>query len=154
MTEIISQTRHLVVAFSFCQIPVSTKLYTSAYFPRLTPLLTFSYPKYMEHAGRHFPNTLRRHRKLWKYSQKEVSLLLGHKDSTRLSKWESGEALPGPLNLIKLGIIYHTIPTEFYFEYYSKTRNTIFKKMRDLKTKASLGSNLAETPNSGDNWEK
>jgi DNA-binding XRE family transcriptional regulator len=48
------------------------------------------------------------------FSQKRVSSLLGHKDSTLLSSYEHGRSLPPLWTALKLGIILRT-PIEFLY---------------------------------------
>lgn len=50
-------------------------------------------------------NRLWRYRKTQQLSQKEVALLLGHKKSTQVSRWENGEKLPTLKNALMLGSI-------------------------------------------------
>jgi transcriptional regulator with XRE-family HTH domain len=85
----------------------------------------------MERAGRHIPNRLRKHRRLMGYRQRDVIKLLGHKDANRLSRWEAGLALPSTINLIKLSIIYRTLPSELYFDLLLELREQI--KHREQK---------------------
>jgi transcriptional regulator with XRE-family HTH domain len=85
----------------------------------------------MENERRHIPNRLRMHRKLMRYSQKQVAHLLGLHPA-QLSQWENGLKLPNTLNLIKLSIIYRALPTELYFEYFQEIREHIKNKEWEL----------------------
>ena len=49
------------------------------------------------------------------YSQREAAKLLGISPS-RLSQWEKGEKMPNVQNLLKLSILYHTLPDQLYFD--------------------------------------
>lgn len=81
----------------------------------------------MEDDSRQIPNRLTMHRKLMRYSQRQVAGLLDIHVS-QLSLWENGVMLPNSNNLIRLSIIYHTIPNELYFEYFQEQKE-------DLKAK-------------------
>jgi len=85
----------------------------------------------MEVERRNFPNRLRMHRKLVRYKQKQVAALLGL-NAAQLSKWENGVQMPNSINLIKLSIIYRTLPTELYFEYFQEIRDQLKAKEWEL----------------------
>jgi transcriptional regulator with XRE-family HTH domain len=85
----------------------------------------------MEVERRNFPNRLRMHRKLARYKQKQVTALLGL-NATQLSKWENGVLMPNGINLIKLSIIYCTLPTELYFEYFQELKEQLKPKEWEL----------------------
>ena len=57
-----------------------------------------------------FPNKLRSYRRSNGYSRKKVARVLGHADTSILSRWERGIVLPGVLQAFKLARIYHTLP--------------------------------------------
>ena len=57
-----------------------------------------------------FPNKLRSFRRTNGYSRKKVAKVLGYADTSVLSRWERGVALPGLLQTFKLARIYHTSP--------------------------------------------
>jgi len=82
----------------------------------------------MEHAGRRIPNNLKRHRKIAGYLQKDVAFLLGHTSTNQLCRWEQGQAVPGILNLIKLSIIFRTLPHELYFDLFKEQQEMIKQK--------------------------
>jgi len=56
------------------------------------------------------------------YSQADVAKQLGMKRTNRISEWERGDALPSLINLLKLSIIYRTIPTDLYFELFQELK--------------------------------
>jgi len=85
----------------------------------------------MEDERRHIPNRLRMHRKLMRYTQKQVAALLGLHPA-QLSQWENGVKLPSTINLIKLSIIYRTLPNDLYFEYYQDLKEEIKDKEWEL----------------------
>lgn len=68
----------------------------------------------MEHEGRHFPNRLRRHRKMAGFTQKEVAYLLAVQSEVLVSNWERGKFLPSGLNLMKLCLLYKAMPQDLY----------------------------------------
>lgn len=69
----------------------------------------------METYGRKFPNRLRKHRRLAKFTQKDVALLLNVSQS-RVSAWENGEVFPSMVNFLKLSILYKTLCNELYLD--------------------------------------
>lgn len=68
----------------------------------------------MEHEGRHFPNRLRRYRKLEGFTQKEVAHLLEVQSEVLVSNWERGKFLPSGINLMKLCLLYKALPQDLY----------------------------------------
>ena len=76
----------------------------------------------METNRRPIPNRLKMHRRLHGMSQRQVATLLGFQTAAQVSQWESGTAMPGGTDLIKLGIIYNTFPNDLYFEHYQELR--------------------------------
>jgi len=50
----------------------------------------------------------------------------------QLSQWENGVKLPNTINLIKLSIIYRTLPTELYFEYFQELKEHIKNREWEL----------------------
>ena len=80
---------------------------------------------------RHIPNRLQMHRKLMRYKQKQVAAILGLHPA-QLSQWENGLKLPSAINLIKLSIIYRTLPNDLYFEYYQELKEQIKDKEWEL----------------------
>ncbi len=82
----------------------------------------------MEHAGRRIPNSFKKHRMIAGYLQKDVSFLLGHSSTNQLCRWERGEAMPSVLNLIKLSIIFRTLPNELYFDLLKEQQEIVMQK--------------------------
>lgn len=76
----------------------------------------------MELAGRHIPNSLRRQRMIMGYSQTDVAKILGMKRTNRISEWERGTAMPSLINLLRLSIIYRTLPTDLYFDLFQELK--------------------------------
>jgi transcriptional regulator with XRE-family HTH domain len=79
----------------------------------------------MEIDGRQIPNRLKEHRIIHGLLQKDVSGMLGHKNSSLLSKWENGEAKPGLVNLLKLCSIYSVLPADLYFDVFEQQQQEI-----------------------------
>jgi len=50
------------------------------------------------------------------YSQKKVARMLSLADTSALSRWEHGIALPGIVQVFRLSRIYHALPQDLYDE--------------------------------------
>jgi transcriptional regulator with XRE-family HTH domain len=61
-----------------------------------------------------FPNRLKKYRRLFGLSQKDVAAKLGLSDTSTLSRWEKGVSMPNLLHLFRLSRLYRTMPTELY----------------------------------------
>ena len=68
------------------------------------------------------------------YSQREAAKLLGISPS-RLSQWEKGEKMPNVQNLLKLSILYHTLPDQLYFDLRKSLVAEINKKVEKIVSK-------------------
>lgn len=62
------------------------------------------------------------------YSQKDVAKFFGFKNSSSISRWEKGEAMPSVKNLLMLSALYATLPAELYDELYQEVKNKIMKR--------------------------
>ena len=62
------------------------------------------------------PNQSRNFRIIAGLNQKEVAFLLNIKNFGRISEWEQGLSNPSIENLIKLSIVYRTLPDQLYYE--------------------------------------
>ncbi len=62
------------------------------------------------------PNKLKLFRRCSGYSQKKVARLLGLADTSTLSKWEHGVAVPGLVQVFRLSRIYNSLPQELFEE--------------------------------------
>jgi transcriptional regulator with XRE-family HTH domain len=82
-------------------------------------------PKYIQ-------NTLRKQRMILGYSQKSVSLLLGHVNSSRVSQWEKGECLPNVENLFNLSILYGIHAHELFSDHIQTLTANLDEKRRTL----------------------
>jgi len=63
-------------------------------------------------------NQLRFHRTKAGLFQKDVARTLGLDCADRISRWESGLAMPSIVNLFRLAAIYKVMPHELYPELY------------------------------------
>jgi len=73
----------------------------------------------------HCPNDLAYYRLRWRLSQKRAAALLGYRDSTRLSRYENGHAIPPLEAALRLGILYR-VPVDFLFPHlYNQLRQGI-----------------------------
>jgi transcriptional regulator with XRE-family HTH domain len=79
-----------------------------------------------------FPNKLKKYRRLFCLSQKEVAKMLGLKDTSPLSRWEKGVSLPNILHLFRLSRIYKTMPSEMYFDLWQGISKEISVKENNL----------------------
>jgi len=74
------------------------------------------------------------------YSQREAAKLIGVSPS-RLSQWERGLKMPSVKNLLKLSILYHTLPDELYYD----LRKSLVKEVnRNISRK--IYKNVKEKP--------
>lgn len=89
----------------------------------------------MEHESGHIPNRLKKHRVLMGYKQKDIAYLLGLVSTNRISEWENGMANPNLINLIKLSVIYRTLPTDLYFDLMQSVRIHLAVKEKALPRK-------------------
>lgn len=74
----------------------------------------------MDYGNRPYPNRLQTFRKSAGLKQQHVATLLGLNNPTTLSEWENEKQMPNGTNLMKLCIIYDTIPQELYPEYFQQ----------------------------------
>jgi len=79
-----------------------------------------------------FPNRLKKYRRLFCLSQKEVASMLGLKEASPLSRWEKGITLPGIMDLFRLSRIYKALPTEMYFDLWQHISKEISVKENNL----------------------
>lgn len=77
-------------------------------------------------------NSLRKHRKLMGYKQKDVALLMHLRDTSHVSRWEKGISLPSTINLLKLSIIYRTFPNELYYNLLLELRHKILNNEKEF----------------------
>ncbi len=89
----------------------------------------------MENAGRQIPNSLKRYRRMYGYSQKDAMVFLGLRSAGRISQWEKGSAMPSPQNLFKLSILYRTISDQFYTDYIADMKRNMSEKQKAIVSK-------------------
>ena len=63
-----------------------------------------------------FPNNLKSFRRRKGHSRKKVSRVLGYADTSTLSRWERGIALPSLFQAFQLATIYEVLPHDLYDE--------------------------------------
>ena len=68
-----------------------------------------------------FPNRLKKYRRLFCLSQKQVAAVLGLPDTSTLCRWEKGITLPNLIVLFKLARLYKALPTEMYGELWQES---------------------------------
>jgi transcriptional regulator with XRE-family HTH domain len=66
-----------------------------------------------------FPNRLKMFRRCSGLSQKKVARKLGLADTSTLSRWEHGLAIPGLVQVFRLSRIYKALPQELFEEYWN-----------------------------------
>ena len=77
-------------------------------------------------------NNIWRIRKKRELKQKEISLLLGHRSSSMVNRWEKGYALPDLKSAFKLAIAL-SIPVEFLFqEFYKNLKGQILSNKNKI----------------------
>ena len=79
-----------------------------------------------------FPNRLKKYRRSFCFSQKDVATILGLKDTSPLSRWEKGKSLPFIMHLFRLSRIYKAMPAEMYFDLWQSISKEILVKENDL----------------------
>jgi transcriptional regulator with XRE-family HTH domain len=65
------------------------------------------------------------------YTQRQIAKLLGLHDTVPISQWERGVKLPNTLNLIKLCVLYRTLPTDLYPELFQEFQELL--SIRELE---------------------
>ena len=76
-----------------------------------------------------YPNELFVYRRRMNLSQKQVAVLLGRRDTTMLSRYETGRSLPPLITALRLEIIYRVPVAFLYLKWYVALRQQI----RDLE---------------------
>jgi transcriptional regulator with XRE-family HTH domain len=74
------------------------------------------------------PNCLRKYRRIGGLKQKEVAAILGLKSASRISCWEKGSCLPSLVNMLRLSILYHTMPDALFSDLIGTLREEIRQK--------------------------
>ena len=68
-----------------------------------------------------FPNKLKKYRRIAGYSEKKVARALGFADTSVISRWEHGAALPNLHYVFKLSKLYNTVPQILYAQLWNDT---------------------------------
>jgi transcriptional regulator with XRE-family HTH domain len=76
------------------------------------------------------PNKLKLYRQMEGYSQRDVAQILSFKNSAVISSWEMGRNRPSFEYLLKLSILYHTLPAELFCDLYQHYREQIQEAKR------------------------
>ncbi len=74
------------------------------------------------------PNCLRKYRKARGLKQKEVSDILGLKNTSMISRWEQGVCLPNILNVFKLTVLYRVQVDTIFFDLKMEIEENIKKR--------------------------
>jgi len=88
---------------------------------------------------KYIQNNLRYHRRLWRYSLKDVAYLLGLSSTSNISRWEKGIEKPSHENLLALAYIYRTscdalfTQTRTHLRKEIHVRELILQQQRDAK---------------------
>ncbi len=70
----------------------------------------------MEQVRQLIPNRLRKLRRHFGYTQKQVAHLIGVRNPSDIAQWEQGAKLPNTVNMFKLCALYRTSCNELYYE--------------------------------------
>ena len=72
-----------------------------------------------------YQNELVVYRRRWGLGQKQVASLLGHRDTSMLSRYENGKSLPPLETALRLEIIYRVPVAFLYHKFYASLRDHI-----------------------------
>lgn len=86
----------------------------------------------MEVDPRYCNNRLLYHRTILKYKLQDVAYLLGHKHQDMIGRWERGACMPKGCELLKLCLIYRTLPHDLYPDLTDELKQEITARERDL----------------------
>jgi transcriptional regulator with XRE-family HTH domain len=59
------------------------------------------------------------------FSQSQVAKILGLRYSNMVSRWEDGLHFPSAEYLLKLSVLYKTLPNELYYEVVREYKNSL-----------------------------
>ncbi len=74
---------------------------------------------------RRIPNCLWKYRKVSGYTQRQVALILGVRNTGMISRWENGSRLPSPVNILRLAALYGTLADALYADMMRRLREEI-----------------------------
>jgi hypothetical protein len=86
----------------------------------------------MEVDPRYGNNRLRYHRTILKYRLQDVAYLLGHARQDLVGRWERGICLPKGSDLLKLCLIFRTLPHDLYPDLTDSLKREITERERSL----------------------
>lgn len=86
----------------------------------------------MEVDPRYRSNRLRYHRTMMKYKLGDVAYLLGHAHQDMIGRWERGACFPKGVDLLKLCLIFRTLPHALYPDLADSLKREITKREREL----------------------
>jgi|GEM_PF-4503316 len=78
---------------------------------------------------------LRKARILMGYSREDVRQALGVQSTSHISDWERGVRLPGIINLLKLSVLYKTLPDSLLHELRQDAVAHVGKWMKKVEKK-------------------
>ncbi|OJW82312.1 MAG: hypothetical protein BGO69_17130 [Bacteroidetes bacterium 46-16] len=87
----------------------------------------------MAHAQNKYFHRLRKYRRLMGYNRKEVARRLGHKDTSLLSRWETGKANLSLENAVRLSKLYKTLVNELIYELDREIGQELFPHEQAIK---------------------
>ena len=67
-------------------------------------------------------------------SQKKVAAILGLQQTSCISRWEKGLCLPGTEYLFRLSLLYKTLPSNLYFDFWQHLKQESIAKEQKLLT--------------------
>ncbi|MGV8130595.1 MAG: helix-turn-helix domain-containing protein [Candidatus Pacearchaeota archaeon] len=82
----------------------------------------------MEKSKQLIPNRLRKKRREFGYSLRQVAYLMAIQNPADIAQWEQGTKLPNATNLCKLCALYRTSLHELYYEYQNTLKQDIALK--------------------------
>jgi transcriptional regulator with XRE-family HTH domain len=91
------------------------------------------------HKFKHYPNSLRRHRKAAGLRQEEVAKALGLNTTERISKWENGHYVPALQSLFRLAALYCVSPQDLFDEMYRRASESASTSAAPLEASSPAG---------------
>ncbi|MHB9010624.1 MAG: helix-turn-helix transcriptional regulator [Ignavibacteriaceae bacterium] len=82
---------------------------------------------------RGLPNVLRKYRKANGYKQSDVAQILGFTNSSRISSWEHGRAIPSIISVIRLSVLYKVLIDSLFIYHVEQARKEIYRRKRKLQ---------------------
>jgi DNA-binding XRE family transcriptional regulator len=72
-------------------------------------------------------NQIRRYRKKRYLRQRDVTKILGIKDTTDLYRWETGQKMPSLINALKLSVALQCPVELLFFDHYDQVRKELLQ---------------------------